>query len=121
LILKFVLFMFYIGVYEIGEMQEKQQLNFEKSGNNQKRMPPVELVAQEKPAAKPRPVIGVVPRKRGGQPGNQNAAKRGKYTKQNREAWAKVRGSIKRANELVAWVDEQYGFKRKRGRPRKNP
>lgn len=102
-------------------MKEKQALNLEKSGKNQKRMRDVELVPQEKPVTKPKPPIGVVPRKRGGQPGNQNAAKRGKYTKRNREARATVRASLKRANEVLAWVDEEYGFKRKRGRPRKNP
>lgn len=65
--------------------------------------------------------IGPPARKRGGQPGNQNARKTGRYDKEKRELRARIRASIKRANAAIAWVDDQCVVKRKRGRPRKNP
>jgi len=64
-------------------------------------------------------MIGIRPRKRGGQPDNQNAAKRGWYTKESRELRARVKDLKKRANAMIAWAEEKHGLKRKRGRPRK--
>ena len=104
-------------------MEQKQKLKdsapVEKWGKNQKRIPAGESEASQKAPEKEPPMIGIRPRKRGGQPDNQNAAKRGWYTKESRELRARVKDLKKRANAMIAWAEEKHGLKRKRGRPRK--
>lgn len=101
-------------------MQEKQTLEPRRGSKNRPKIkneyPADTPKAEAKPPGKPR--IGIY-RQRGGQPGNQNAAKRGWYTKEAREARARIKDVLKKAYAAIAWAEEKHGLRRKRGRPRK--
>ena len=60
----------------------------------------------------------LVPRKRGGQPGNTNAQKAGCYKRNIKNAQRRIRGTLRFANALVDHNEREHGLKRGRGRPR---
>jgi hypothetical protein len=67
-----------------------------------------------------RPKCKKVPLKRGAQPGNQNAYKHGKYTREIRALCADVRAHIRRGRELLSTIPVSPAHGRGPGRPREH-
>ena len=59
------------------------------------------------------------PKKRGGQPGNTNAVKSGRYLGRFRHARREIRACLQRAEDAIARVEETYGIRIPRKRRRR--